>query len=64
MSLEFNGRPLVGRFQLDNDVSKKLLLAAADLATGCQVQDLEEPLNAFFLISLLKKSEETENTSP
>jgi len=37
MSLEFNGGALVGGFQLDEDISEELFLAAVDLTARCQM---------------------------
>ncbi len=63
MSLEFNGKTLVSGFQFNDDVSEEFTLTAFDFSACCQMEDLEESLNALFFVALLKKPEEAENPS-
>ena len=63
MSFEFNGKTLLSGFQLDDDVSEKLFLTALDITACLQVEDLEESLHTFLLVSLLQESEKAEYAS-
>ena len=62
MSLEFNGRTLIGGFQLDEDISEELFLATVDFTVRFQMQDFEEPLHSLLFVSAFKEPEETENS--